>query len=105
MHAQQRAQAAERLAWGAAWIDSGLVFANEDGSMLRPDAPRPPASRCRRTFTADTYTHVVPAVAKDAAGRMVDVVSLAARREKRDDAAVAHTMCARCERAGPSSGR
>lgn len=95
---------AERLAWGEAWIDSGLVFTNEDGSMLRPDAVSRrfkgaaeksglPVIRfhdLRHTsaslalsadvamkvvsvrlglsstgFTADRYTHVVPAVAKD----------------------------------------
>jgi integrase len=29
-------QASERLAWGSAWIDNGLVFTREDGSPLRP---------------------------------------------------------------------
>jgi integrase len=29
-------QAAERLAWGPAWIDSGLVFTREDGRPLHP---------------------------------------------------------------------
>lgn len=42
-------------------------------------------------FTADTYTHVVPAVAKDAADRIADVVSLAAKREKRAETGRAHT--------------
>ncbi len=31
------AQAAERLAWGGAYSDSGLVFAKEDGTPLRPE--------------------------------------------------------------------
>jgi integrase len=29
-------QAAARLAWGAAWVDSGLVFTHEDGRGLQP---------------------------------------------------------------------
>lgn len=31
-------QDVERAAWGEAWQDHGLVFAREDGSLLRPDA-------------------------------------------------------------------
>jgi integrase len=31
------AQVAERLAWGGAWIDSGLVFTREDGTPLHPE--------------------------------------------------------------------
>jgi len=31
------AQAEQRLAWGAAWVDSGLVFTKDDGSPLNPD--------------------------------------------------------------------
>lgn len=31
------AQAAERLQWGGAWIDSGLVFTREDGTPLHPE--------------------------------------------------------------------
>jgi integrase len=38
LRAHRRAQAAARLAWGAAWVDSGLVFTKEDGSALNPDA-------------------------------------------------------------------
>ena len=130
LRAHQRAQAAERLSWGEAWVDSGLVFTREDGSMLQPamvsrrfkelvTASKLPMIRfhdLRHTsaslalsanvamkvvsvrlghsssgFTADTYTHVVPAVAKDAADRIADVVSLAAKREKRADAGRAHT--------------
>ena len=30
-------QAEERLAWGEAWTDTGLVFTREDGSGYRPD--------------------------------------------------------------------
>jgi hypothetical protein len=53
-------------------------------------------------FTADRYTHVVPAVAKDAADRIADVVSLAARREKRSDAGA---RSPRCERDVSEQGR
>jgi integrase len=31
------AQKAERLAWGAGWVDSALLFTREDGSGLHPD--------------------------------------------------------------------
>jgi hypothetical protein len=51
-------------------------------------------------FTANRYTHVVPAVAKDAADRIAHVVSLVARREKWDDAA---TRSPRCARLSPAS--
>lgn len=129
LRAHQRAQAAERLAWGEAWVDSGLVFTREDGSMLRPamvslrfkelvTASKLPMIRfhdLRHTsaslalsanvamkvasvrlghsssgFTADTYAHVVPAVAKDAADRIADVVSLASKREQRAETGRAH---------------
>ena len=33
----RKAQLAERLAWGAAWTDSGRVFTREDGTPLRPE--------------------------------------------------------------------
>ncbi len=36
LRAHRRAQAAERLAWGPAWTDHGLVFTREDGTPLRP---------------------------------------------------------------------
>jgi integrase len=32
----RKAQLAERMAWGAAWTDSGHVFTREDGAPLRP---------------------------------------------------------------------
>lgn len=32
-------QLEERLAWGPAWVDSGLVFTREDGTPLRPETP------------------------------------------------------------------
>jgi hypothetical protein len=41
-------------------------------------------------FTADTYTRVVPAVAKDAADRIADVVSLASKRQERAETGRAH---------------
>jgi integrase len=31
------AQAAERLQWGGAWVDSGLCFTREDGTPLHPE--------------------------------------------------------------------
>lgn len=32
----RRRQVKERMAWGVAWVNSGLVFTREDGSPLRP---------------------------------------------------------------------
>jgi integrase len=37
LRAHRKTQATERLAWGPAWQDNGLVFCREDGSLLRPD--------------------------------------------------------------------
>jgi integrase len=36
LRAWRKAQLAERLAWGPAWVDSGRVFTREDGTPLRP---------------------------------------------------------------------
>src|SRR6266508_2622607 len=36
LRAHRKAQATERLAWGPAWTDHGLVFTREDGTPLRP---------------------------------------------------------------------
>jgi integrase len=33
----RRRQLEERLAWGAGWVDTGLVFTREDGTGYRPD--------------------------------------------------------------------
>jgi integrase len=35
LKAWRKAQLAERLAWGPAWVDSGRVFTREDGTPLR----------------------------------------------------------------------
>jgi integrase len=37
LRAWRAAQAAERLAWGPAWTDAGLVFTREDGTALHPE--------------------------------------------------------------------
>jgi integrase len=37
LRAHKARQSAERLAWGSAWTDSGLVFTREDGVLLHPD--------------------------------------------------------------------
>jgi len=37
LRAHRRAQATERLAWGPAWQDHGLVFCREDGTPLYPN--------------------------------------------------------------------
>jgi integrase len=36
LKAHRARQLAERLAWGSAWVDTGLVFTREDGTPLRP---------------------------------------------------------------------
>jgi integrase len=43
LRAWRAAQAAERLAWGGAWTDSGLVFTREDGTPLHPEGCRTPS--------------------------------------------------------------
>lgn len=106
-------QASERLAWGEAWVNRGLIFTRENGEMLRPDylshlflrlaaevgLPRIRLHDLRHTsaslalaagvpmkvvsqrlghsstaITADLYTHVVPAVAQDAADRIAALI-------------------------------
>jgi integrase len=37
LRAWKAAQAAERLAWGPSWVDSGLVFTREDGTPIHPE--------------------------------------------------------------------
>jgi integrase len=37
LKAWKTAQAAERLAWGPAWSDSGLVFTRGDGTPIHPE--------------------------------------------------------------------
>ena len=37
LRAHRRQQLEERLAWGAAWIDSGFVFVRENGEPLHPE--------------------------------------------------------------------
>jgi integrase len=37
LRTHRKAQLEERLRWGAAWQDNGLVFCREDGSHLHPD--------------------------------------------------------------------
>ena len=38
LKAHRAQQAVERLAWGPAWTDSGLVFTREDGAAYHPDS-------------------------------------------------------------------
>ncbi len=40
LRAHRRRQLEERMAWGEAWVDSGLVFTREDGSALHPQTLR-----------------------------------------------------------------
>ena len=108
LRAHRQAQLEQRLLWGAAWVDSGLVFTKENGEGLHPEHV---SNRFRRltldaglpvirfhdlrhtsaslglasgetlkevserlghstiTITADTYTHVLPATARESAER------------------------------------
>ena len=114
------AQATDRLAWGPAWQDTGLVFTREDGLQLHPE-------RVTRTFirlakrlglpavrlhdlrhtsaslglwsgetlvevsrrlghssiaiTADTYTHVMPAMASESGERRAAIIPRKGRAE------------------------
>ncbi len=40
LRAHRRRQLEERMAWGEAWVDSGLLFTREDGSALHPQTLR-----------------------------------------------------------------
>jgi hypothetical protein len=109
----RRAQDSERRQWGAAWVDSGLVFTREDGSQLHPDVVTTMFERIYRdaalppirlhdlrhtaaslalqagvplkvvseqlghsslAITADTYTSVLPAVARAAAEAVAGII-------------------------------
>jgi integrase len=109
----RRRQLEERLQWGAAWTDTGLVFTAEDGTALVPDhvsrlfarlvkeADLPPVrlhdlrhgaatlalagganlkvvsemlGHSTIAITADTYTSVLPEVAREAAEAAVRLV-------------------------------
>jgi integrase len=48
-------QAAERLAWGSGWTDTGLVFVREDGTAFHPD-------RIRQIFKAHTRRAGLPPI-------------------------------------------
>lgn len=117
-------QSEERRAWGAGYQDYGMVFANENGTLISPerlsrnfrhaskraDLPVIRFHDLRHTsaslalaagvalkvvserlghstigITADLYTHVVPAVARDAANaiaRTVSLIDVSAPRER-----------------------
>lgn len=113
LRAHRAAQMRERLAWGEAWTDTGLVFTREDGQMLQPaavsirfraiatkagvpvirfhdlrhtcatlalaaDVPMKVVSdrlgHSTMAITANLYTAVLPAVAREAALRIANVV-------------------------------
>ena len=40
LRAHRKRQLEERMAWGEAWVDTGLVFTREDGSPLHPQTLR-----------------------------------------------------------------
>jgi integrase len=48
LRAHRARQAAERLAWGAAWTDTGLLFGLEDGNPLHPETVTKCFDRLRR---------------------------------------------------------
>jgi integrase len=55
LKAWRKHQAAERLAWGPAWTDSGLVFTREDGRPLHP-------REVTRAFTRHVLTADLPVI-------------------------------------------
>ncbi len=55
LRSHRAAQAAERLAWGEGWTDSGLVFTNEDGTPTNPQ-------RISRVFVRNGERAGLPAI-------------------------------------------
>ena len=55
LRSHRAAQAAERLAWGEGWTDSGLVFTNEDGTPTNPQ-------RISRVFVRSAERAGLPAI-------------------------------------------
>ena len=113
LRAHRKRQLEERLAWGPAYEDSGLVFTREDGTPLHPEAVSAQFKRhaqeaglapirlhdLRHSYasaalaagvhvkvvseqlghstvalTLDTYSHVIPALAEDAAERVAALI-------------------------------
>ena len=64
-------QAAERLAWGEGWTDSGLVFTNEDGTPTNPQADQPSVRAERRAGwpTGDPAARRTPQLRLGSPGR------------------------------------
>jgi len=112
-------QVLHRTAWGADWVDSGLVFTRANGAALHPDLATDAFARILRTaglppirlhdlrhtaaslalqagvpmkvvseqlghsslaITADTYTSVLPAVARAAAEAVAGVIPRGTRK-------------------------
>jgi integrase len=113
LSAHRKTQLEERLAWGPAWTDTGLVFTREDGAVVHPsavtdrfrqlagDAGLPPIrlhdlrhgaatyalaagaelkvvqemlGHSTIVLTGDTYTSVLPEVARAAAEGTADLI-------------------------------
>ena len=55
LRSHRAAQAAEQLAWGEGWTDSGLVFTNEDGTPTNPQ-------RISRLFVLSAERAGLPAI-------------------------------------------
>jgi integrase len=79
LRAHRVRQLEDRLAWGPAWIDTGLVFTREDGQVLHPDHVTKRFARLVRDAGLPTITlHGVRhsyATAALAAGEPLKVVS------------------------------
>jgi hypothetical protein len=76
LRSHRAAQAAERLARGEGWTDSGLVFTNEDGTPTALAASVPAKvfierlGRANIAIRLDTYSQVLPALQKDKAAKV-----------------------------------
>lgn len=120
LRTHRAAQAADRLAWGPAWQDTGLVFTREDGAQLHPEVVTRTFCRLAKrlglppirlhdlrhtsaslglasgetlvevsrrlghssiTITADTYTHVLPAVASQSSERRAAIIPRTGRAQ------------------------
>jgi len=130
-------QVSERLAWGEAWVESGLVFTREDGAQLHPEyvsrhfarltasAGLPPIrlhdlrhtsaslglaageslvevqrrlGHSSITITADTYTHVSPAVAQSSSAKRAAIIPRAVTALRTDVATSVPTTCPQAPR-------
>lgn len=92
MKAQAARQLDEQGEWDEAWVESGLVFTQENGGALDPESvsrywrqsvkkamlPQIRLHDLRHTHaTLDTYSHAIPAMQEEAATLIAALVAAA----------------------------